>query len=401
MNLNNINYTYKIFIEYKSILIAVLSLLFLIIICYKIIKGVVFRFDYEPFYLKSSHAIKFLNFIKNKKVRSSQLEDFFNQFKTNSFSYFDLYKKSIWFKKNNYKGLSKLHVIYKIPSRSHICIPDLIDLRFLKMLICNGVKVSVIILDVPYTTELKNFNSSWSGITKERIQAILGKKSSVYFLTDLLSKTPRESFKMVCADLIPLYAQGNKFKSKANTPRDIKIIEDISHTSKPLLLISLNNIIGKKDKVFVIQYHFRLKSWDEYYPVFKERLKIFDQQVCFISVNSLLDPCGDIFKPFVNDYNGVNNFNLTDSYEYICENLFHKKNNSWSIRTDYIIEICQLAFGKQISQTELKVKTLNHILPERQKLSTSNNQNIQDKNIISRYILLKEIRRLKRFSIFN
>ncbi|MBA7540561.1 hypothetical protein ES705_32860 [subsurface metagenome] len=113
----------------------------------------------------------------------------------------------------NYSRSKKTHVIYKIPARSHISIPDLIDLRLLKKLICSGIKVSVIILDIPYTSDNSVFNQDWSKITKQRIVNILGKKPNVINLTDLLSLNPHNSFKLICTKLIPFFCKCKTFKN--------------------------------------------------------------------------------------------------------------------------------------------------------------------------------------------
>jgi len=140
-----------------------------------------------------------------------------------------------------------------------------------------------------------------------------------------------------------------------------------------------------------------------YYPIFTDRLKVFTNQSHFITVNSLLDPNGNVFKPFVKDYGDFNNFNLTDDYFSICKKVFSRTNNSWSIPTEYILNICMIVFGRTIIANTVKSKKLIRILENNQEIDQSfiKDNLLTDKDVICRYFLLKEIKRLQRTRNFQ
>ncbi|MBA7540560.1 hypothetical protein ES705_32859 [subsurface metagenome] len=186
-------------------------------------------------------------------------------------------------------------------------------------------------------------------------------------------------------------------------PKDVEQVENISHTGKPLLLIGLNNLIRNDDNIFVIQYKGRVNSWYDYYSIFKEKLRIYSKQSYFITVDSFLDYEGNIFKPFVRDYNNSNDFNLTDEFSDICKKVFSKENhNAWSIPTEYIQNTCKIVFGISISAGNINSNKLIRILKDVQEIDLSfrRNQQVTDRDIISRYFFLKEIKRLQNMKHF-
>jgi hypothetical protein len=402
INLKNVDYIYGVFINIRIMLIICLLYLLIIIFTVRILNNRTFYFADENFLYQFPSYIKLVYLLKKKKNAEAIIKQTLNEFNNYDKPYFGLDNSSTWCNSNQFNINKSPHVIYKIPARTHISIPDLIDLRLLKKLICNGIKVSVIVIDIPYTINNGDFRHAWSKVTKQRVLSILGKSTNVFYLTELLSLNPNESFKIVCTDVIPFFAKGTQFKSNVQTPDDIKQIENVSHAGKSLLLISLNSLINSKENVFVIQYIKRVKSWDLYYEVYGDKLKVFTNQTNFITVDSFLDPNGNIFKPFVKDYDNVNNFNLTDDFNSICKKVFSKTDGKWSVPTEYIINVCRIVFGVPHKSYEIRSKKISGILEKIQDINMSflNEDIISDKNIIWRYFLLKEIKRLQKRRYF-
>lgn len=330
---------------FSAIAILVLAISGLIIIR-KILWYRIVPFDSQSILARFSPSFYILNWWRGKHFRKVHIEGELEKFNLGNNHIYSLeYPNFVY---ENGLSESRPTILFKIPARLYLPIPDFINLHLLHRLSIAGASVIVIITDILYSD--KRIPNSAINFTINICKKILGNHTKVKQLSKICVNNSFDFAQFVIknyADYLSMNEQRlTTFKQPNKDDKSI-ILRAKGFMSFGFFVFAISKLVKSKNSLFVMQWRERIVLWEDFSPLVKD---IMEVNIKGLIVNESLRDHNNI-PLLTGSYNPLKDslFTMTDDSEHIANIIFKCKlvegAINWDIPQSYFIWISQLIFG--------------------------------------------------------